>query len=207
MGGYAFSGRLLCVFVVMYKYIVYSLWYGDYMTKHRVKNIICGMLVLIAIITIFLLNSDVFGVSAAQIEQDARVSQAIDNEWAVSKASNQKLCAMIFYNDAQDDYTVSIYINRIGFSFGYFFFYGGGAAGIMDGVHEFDYDIYGSALISMNKENISRIELDNGVEVTTISVDPEKPFAVVIPMNCGSVTLFDINDTIVPITDVERQSC
>ena len=77
----------------------------------------------------------------------------------------------------------------------------------MDGVHEFDYDIYGSALISMNKENISRIELDNGVEVTTISVDPEKPFAVVIPMNCGSVTLFDINDTIVPITDVERQSC
>jgi len=142
----------------------------------------------------------VFGTSANNIEQEARKSQKIDSSWEVSQSVSDGLCALIFYNETLDDYTYSIYLNRKVFSMGYFFRSGGSNTGIIDGIREFTYDTNGSALISMNKDNVAKIELNNGVNVTNIDVNPAKPFAIVIPTNCGSVTLFDINGNVTPIT-------
>ncbi len=164
------------------------------------KNIAIGITICIFIALALIISSGVFGVPANNIEQDARKNQKIDSTWEVSKSVNSGLGAMIFYDDTLDDYIYSIYVNRDGFSFGYFFRSGGANSGIMDGICKLRYDPNGSALISMNKAGVARIDLDNGVNVTRIDIDPTKPFAVVIPINSGSVTLYDINKNVVPIT-------
>ena len=88
-------------------------------------------------------------------------------------------------------------------SFGYFFRAGGSDSQIANGIREFSfptpYDINGSALVSMNMNNVARIEIDNDIEIKVIDVDPNKPFAVVIPINPGSVILYDVNDNVVPV--------
>ncbi len=153
---------------------------------------------------LLIIRSGIFGVTADNIEQDARKSQKINSTWDVAKSINEKLGAMIFYNDTLDDYTYSIYVNRGGLSFGYFFRSGGSNSGIMDGIHQFKYDdIGGSALISMNKVGVARIDLDNGANITRIDIDPTTPFAVVTPKKSGLVTLYDVNENVVPITVVE----
>ena len=175
--------------------------------KHTVrigmKKVIVITAIVVAVAVGILFATDAFGISANNLEEDARKNQRIGIEWAVSKSINEKLGAMIFYNDTLDSHIFSIYVKRGGLSFGYFFRAGGSDSQIANGIREFNfptpYDINGSALISMNKDNVVRIEIDNDVEIIVINVDPNKPFAVVIPINPGSVTLYDVDDNIVSI--------
>lgn len=108
---------------------------------------------------------------------------------------------MLFYNDARDNFTFSIYLNHPGFSFGYFFISGGATGGIDDSIKEFTYNPNGTVLISMNTKKIAKIEIDNGIEVKTINIDSTKPFTEVIPNNCGEITLIDVNGNEVPMSD------
>ena len=141
------------------------------------------------------------------MEKDARKSQNISSTWGVSKSINDKLGAMIFYSGALDDHTFSIYINRSGFSsgnliFGYSCALCGSESVIADGIREFIYVAYGSAIISMNRAGVARIDFDDS-ETSSIAIDPAKPFAVVLPANCGSFTLYDVSGNAVPITQAD----
>ena len=159
--------------------------------------------IIIGIVVIFLIlnASGVFGVPVDRLEQDARKSQKIDASWDVSKADNDEIGALLFYSKQADKFVFSIYLNRPGLSYGYFFRSGGAVGDIMDGVAEFSYDSNGTALISMNKPQISKIEFGNE-KISTIEVDPLKPFAVTIPKNCDSFAMYNINGEMIPVTNV-----
>lgn len=165
--------------------------------RKRMAYIIIG----IAVIFIFLSYSGTFGVTAGRLEQDARKSQKIDPSWAVSKSVNNEMGAMLFYNKQADRAVLSIYLNRHGFSYGYFFRSGGSISDIMDGVAEFSYLNNGKALLSMNNAGINRIEFGNE-KVAAIKIDPSKPFSVTVPQNCGSIVMYDINGKEIPVTNV-----
>jgi len=169
----------------------------------RSKGIKIFAAVIIAAATLWFIgyNLGIVGVSANRIEQDARMNQQITS-YEVSKSLNDKLCAMIFYDGARLDHTFSIYINRPGFSFGYFFISGGSSSQIESGIYAFDYDEKGTAMISMNADKVARILLDDGGDATQIELDPGRPFAVVIPPDCGSVSLFDSDGAAVPVSMV-----
>lgn len=168
--------------------------------SRKVKSIIY---IISGIVVVFLIlnASGVFGVPVNRLEQDARRSQKIDASWDVSKADNDEIGALLFYNTQADNFIFSIYLNRPGLSYGYFFRSGGAVGDIMDGVVEFSYDNNGTALISMNKPQISKIEFGNE-KISTIEVDPLKPFVVTIPKNCGSFAMYDINGEVIPVTNV-----
>lgn len=160
--------------------------------------IIVGIFVILLILN----ANDVFGLPAGRLEQDARMSQKIDPAWEVSKAIDDKIGALLFYNEQMDNHVFSIYLNRPGFSYGYFFYSGGGIGEIMDGVAEFTYaENKGSALLSMNKLKISKIEFGNE-KIDPIEVDPSKPFAVIIPENCYSFTMYDRNGKEIPVDNI-----
>lgn len=162
-------------------------------------------LALFVILLLFLIIKTTvnIGITASNLERDARKSQKIDDTWVVSKSVNKNIGAMIFYGDARDHFTFSIYLNPEGLSFGYFFAGGGATGGIEDGISEFTFENKGSALISMNKKKVAQIELDNGIKVTNINIDSTKPFAEVIPSNCGKITLYDVYGNEVSMTDVD----
>ena len=50
---------------------------------------------------------------------------------------------------------------------------------------------------SLNSQKVNRLEVDDGNEVQVINIDSDKPFAIVLPMNAGSITFYDIDGNVV----------
>lgn len=135
------------------------------------------------------------GVSVHGMEQDARESQHIDQEWRVTKSINDNLGAMVFYDEGLSDHTFSIYKKRGGMSYGYFFINGGSSSNTESGVEAFEYK-KSIALLSLNKPRIVRIEYGavNGEAEKTFNIDPDKPFAMVINKIDGYTSLKAFNE-------------
>lgn len=166
--------------------------------KKRLKLII-AVAVSALFIYLLLFCSGILGVSASKLEQDARSSQHIDKSWSVEKAVSDNIGTMIFYDEVSGESVFSIYLNRNGFSFGYFFYAGGSVGAIVDGVAEFTYADYGSVLLSMNSNKVEKIVFGNK-DISPILVDPTKPITVILPDNCESFDLYDVNGKSIPIT-------
>ena len=49
----------------------------------------------------------------------------------------------------------------------------------------------------MNKHKTVRLEINNGLELKTREIDSEKPFAIVLPINAGELSFYDVNGNIV----------
>ena len=175
----------------------------------KVIALAAAFIVVLALAVSLMYARGYFGISADNMEKDARKSQSIGSTWAVSKSVNENLGAMIFYSDTLDEHTFSIYVSREGFFsrlFSRYYFRAGGSDSVIDySIREFSfpspYDKNGSALISMNTGSVAKIVIDNDIDTTVIDVDPNKPFAVVIPINPGSVVLYDVDDNIIPFND------
>ena len=91
-------------------------------------------------------------------------------------------------------HTFSVYVHRPGLSFGYFFRGGGSLSGVDRGITEFTVEGYSErAFISMNQQQVARLEMDDGNSIQVIDIDSQKPFAIVLPINSGIITFFDAN--------------
>ncbi len=166
------------------------------------KRILIYVGIFIAVVMIFFLglytNGDI-GIQKVNIEKDARSSQSIPDEWQVAKDTTNIMSAMIFYDEKLNDHTFSIYVNSPGISFGYFFRRGGTTgASITDGIAEFYIDGYNErAFISLNRHQVSKVEIDNGISVEIVEIESTKLFAFILPLDIGSVTIYDINGNVV----------
>lgn len=169
--------------------------------KKDLRRILPLALLLTAGYVFLLFYRGDIGVSRSRVERDARSGHHIAEDWHVAADSTDRLYAMVFYPENRSDHTFSIYIDRDGLSFGYFFRGGGSIAGPDDGVVEYIVgDCPDRAFISMNRARVCRIEVDDGVAPYTIGVDSAAPFAVILPVNCGIVTLYDVEGaTVEPI--------
>lgn len=167
---------------------------GDNMKKAMKYTWAIFAAILVAVLTLFL-NNDI-GISKADIEKDARTNIAED--WQAAEATTETMSAMIFYSDDLDDHTYSLYVNRPGLSFGYFFRAGGSVSETEKYVAEFRIEGYNErAFISMNKQRICKMEINDGDSVKNIEIDSEKPFAFILPVNAGKVTFYDISDNVI----------
>lgn len=111
------------------------------------------------------------------------------------------MCAMLFYDEEKDDCAYSIYLSREGFSFGYFYRQGGCDPYVTDSVKGIVFEDKGIALLSMNEDGVCKIVVDNNEGEKVISVDPEEPFAVVLPADCGAITMYDAQENIITLYD------
>lgn len=171
------------------------------MKSKKKMTVVVSAVCILAVFTIVAF-SGVLGISSAQVEQDARKRYKIDSTWQVSQSFHGKLYVMVFYNDTLDQHLYSIYRNQTGLPIGYFFTSGNS---VPEGVSEFDYGNAGSALISMNKEKVEKIQYGNDKITTTREIDPEKPFTVILPTNGegdNTLTLYDVNQHEVSLSGV-----
>ncbi|MDO4271109.1 MAG: hypothetical protein Q4C72_09345 [Eubacteriales bacterium] len=90
----------------------------------------------------------------------------------------------------------SVYFNHKGLDFGYHFRAGGTLPSVTDGVAAFALDGYDTALCSLNRPRVCRIEAAG----ETRSVDPDRPFAVVLPQPPGQLALYDEQGRAVPLS-------
>lgn len=156
------------------------------------------MILLLAILIV--VQSDVLGVTGGHVEEEMRKSMQIDERWEAARSELKNICALLLYSPEQDDYTYAVYLNKNGFSFGYFFREGGQDPYIQEGVQEIVYEDKGAVLLSMNQPGVSRIAIGSGEEEQIIEVDPQKPFAVALPAGGLDIVLYDAQGN--PVEDV-----
>ena len=123
----------------------------------------------------------------ATAKQIARkLDRARLNAWFTKKVTQ--------YHLDMSDHTFSVYVNRPGLSFGYFFRGGGTLSGIQRGIVEFTVEGYNErAFISMNQQQVQQLEIDDGNTIQVVDIDRNKPFAIVLPINAGNITFYDVN--------------
>ena len=108
------------------------------------------------------------------------------------------MAAYISYPQDKTDHTFSVYVNRPGLSFGYFFRGGGDIAAVDNYIAEFVVEGYNErAFVSMNTQNVARLEIDDGNGVRVIDIENNKPFAIVLPLNAGNICFYDVNGNVV----------
>lgn len=163
--------------------------------------VLIGMMLIILLAFLIIWKADILGVSEGRLEQDARENQGIDSDWEVARDINEDICAMLFYDEDRDECAYSIYLSREGLSYGYFFRQGGNDPYMTEGVRGVAFEDKGIALMSLNEDGVSRIVVESTGGERVIQVDPGKPFTVVLPVDCGAITMYDAQDNIVTLYD------
>ena len=150
------------------------------------------------LILLFLRMNNDLGIPKEQILADALESHAIDSSWLHTPVSTtDRMAAMLFYSPDKDDFTFSIYVNRPGFSFGYFFRGGGTIVEVQDYVAEFMVEGYTArAYVSMNAQGICSAEYSSSKGRELMKIDPTEPFALVFDGN-QDVKFFDASGTLI----------
>lgn len=163
-------------------------------------SMVTGILVIILLAVLIIMNLGIVGVSQNRLEQAARKDQDISSDWKMVQDINEDMCIMLFYNEAKSDCRYSVYETRDGISYGYFFIDGGVDGFMIDSARSMVYEDRGIVLLSMNRDKVCRIEVESAA-AGTIQVDPSKPFAVLLPINCGEITMYDAQGEIVMLYD------
>ena len=162
--------------------------------KKIVLKTVIGILFACSLFVGFLYVSSDIGIASGNLETDIRSSQKIKEDWAIDGSVSDTMAAYISYPLDMSDHTFSVYVNRPGLSFGYFFRGGGTLSGIQRGIVEFTVEGYNErAFISMNQQQVQQLEIDDGNTIQVVDIDRNKPFAIVLPINAGNITFYDVN--------------
>ena len=130
---------------------------------------------------VLLMVTNSIGTSQNHIQEQARKKQNIPDDGYVVEQVTDTLSAMLFYNEDATEHTFSLYINKTGLPFGYFFCKGGIDASIQSSVREFNAKGAGEKVyISMNSRKANSVIISNTIEITKEEIDPDKPFVLVI---------------------------
>ncbi len=121
------------------------------------------------------------GITKKSIQEDARYHQKIPDHWNVSMYTTKQLSAMIFYDENQTNHIFSIYVNRDGLSYGYFFRLGGKDSAISNSVKEIQFeDSNERVYISMNSKHASLVQIENETSIEIKQIDPNNPFVFIV---------------------------
>ena len=167
------------------------------MKKVFLKITLGVVLVCILFVGFLYVNNDI-GVASTNLEADIRSSQKIKDDWTVDGSVSSTMAAYISYPQDLSDHSFSVYVNRPGLSFGYFFRGGGTLSGIQRGIVEFTVEGYNErAFISMNQQQVTQLEIDDGNTIQVLDIDSNKPFAIVLTINACNITFYIVNRNIV----------
>ena len=162
--------------------------------KKRFLKIVIGIVFVCILFVGFLYANNDIGMTSTNLETDIRSSQKIKDDWTLDGSVSNTMAAYISYSQDMSDHTISVYVNRPGLSFGYFFCGGGTLSGIQRGIVEFTVEGYNErAFISMNQQQVQQFEIDDGNTIQVVDIDSNKPFAIVLPINAGNITFYDVN--------------
>lgn len=166
--------------------------------KKVLPKILLGVVLVCGLFFVFLYANNDIGITANNLESDIRSSQKIADDWTTDGSVSETIAAYISYPQDKTDHTFSVYVNRSGLSFGYFFRGGGNISQVEEYIAEFTVDGFNErAFISMNFQKVAHLEIDDGNSVRKIEIDSNKPFAIVLPLNTGNISFYDINGNIV----------
>lgn len=160
--------------------------------KKKLPRVLLGIVAVCALAFGFLSVNNDIGMTADSLESDIRRSQKISEDWIVDGSISDTMAAFISYPQGKTEHTFSVYVDRPGLSFGYFFRGGGDIVEVEEHIAEFVVEGYRErAFVSMNAQKAVRAEIDDGDAFRVIELDSGKPFAIVLPLSAGAVRFYD----------------
>lgn len=160
----------------------------------KAGKLMLGVMLVFIVFFGYLNFSNNIGLHQSKLKEDIRSSQPIKDDWIIEGSVSDTMAAYISYSEDKSNCIYSIYVNGPGLSFGYFFREGGSTSGIEESIAEHTVEGYSEkAYISMNRQSVERIEIDDNNSVQVIDIDSNKPFAIVLPVNAGAVTFYDVD--------------
>lgn len=139
----------------------------------KFKKYIIGTVSGLGLMLVFLVNQDTIGLSKGKLESDARKYQSIKEDWTTSKYINEDFGVLLFYSEDLTSHTFSLYRNRPGLSFGYFFRLGGPLPELPDDILKINSNGQGIIYASLNKMQVSKIELFYLSYLSPISINKQ----------------------------------
>ena len=100
--------------------------------KKRFLKIVIGIVLVCILFVGFLYANNNIGMTSTNLETDIRSSQKIKDDWTLDGSVSNTMAAYISYSQDMSDHTFSVYVNRPGLSFGYFFRGGGTLSGFKE---------------------------------------------------------------------------
>ena len=138
------------------------------------------------------------GIPASRLEADIRKEQKIPDDWTVEGNASNTMAAYVSYSPDKSSHTASVYVDRPGISSGYFFRFSGPASTASRDITAFTVKDYTeAAFISMNIKQVFEIEIGDGDNIRAINVDPDKPFAIILPLNEGSIRFYNLDGKLI----------
>ena len=162
--------------------------------KKRFLKIVIGIVFVYIFFVGYLYANNDIGMTSTNLEADIRSSQKIKDDWTLDGSVSNTMAAYISYPQDMSDHTFSVYVKHPGLSFGYFFRGCGNISEVQRGIVEFTVEGYNErAFISMNQQQVQQLEIDDGNAIQVIDIDSNKPFVIVLPINAGKITFYDVN--------------
>ncbi len=168
------------------------------MSNKKLIIFLSAIILIFVIFTGYLFLGNNIGISKNNIVSDIRNSQKIEDDWTTYGETTDEIAAYVSYPKDKSEHTYSIYVNRKGLSFGYFFRAGGSNSAIDNSIAEFTIDGYDNkAYISLNNHNVVQLRIDNGNNVKTQEIKINEPFVFILPKNAGEISFYDKDGNVV----------
>ncbi len=152
-------------------------------TSWRILIGLFGVLVLVSLYY----KCGLMGTAKVKLETDHRKEQQVPEEWTTTGEAGKRLAAYLSYpEDAAEEgkHIAALYYVKGGFATGWFFRFGGSVNEIRDGIVSLQAGNKTEELAyySMNNDKAVKVVLYQGTDKEeTRSIDPDKPFAIVLP--------------------------
>lgn len=201
---------LVGAFVLFVICAIYFFIYKHHINKVLVEpqkkhiKMIPPYMILVALIIVFAVLGTSFIITnlpsldristVSDIEENVRSIKEISGDWIVEIAMNDRVAAVIAYDDQRNKHIFSIYKSDSKANTNYVFRYGGKSTSIEHCVRVFKFEST-TALVSMNALHIATIECHDGERY---EIDPNMPFVLVIPS--GGFDVYDNSGKLIDLT-------
>lgn len=155
------------------------------------RRILAPLGVLIILVFVIGYRGGAFGVPEGRLEAFSRSNQPIPEDWICQKDITDGVAALLFYPEDKSNAIYSVYIKGNGLSFSFHSRSRGFMHSIQESICEFHHSESDTLIfLSLNKPRIEKIELAHNGSIEEILLDPDEPFALVLPLS-ATATLYD----------------
>lgn len=162
-------------------------------SSYQVANVMKVIIVIAVILPVLSYLRE--GRTGAQEIETAVHQRAVEDGMKVELVIAEKMAAALYYTDDRSDCSFALYENRGKYLDDYCFIHGGSSASIEKSVRVFRIEKSGElVLFSMNRLGIAKIACHDG---NTYQLDPESPFALIIPS--GGADVYDKNGDLIDL--------
>ena len=167
--------------------------------KRDVRILLAVLMAVLAALGV-LWKCGVLGVKEQRVVADAEKKLEIDEKWWSRSEGDKKQVTGIFYDygNAPLKGVYYCYVNRSGFSYGFFL----QKSGNLDRdtkIQKVDLGQCGAAYVSLNSQQAVKVIRDDGTEPAVKSISPYAPFVVISQKHDCKFRFYDKNGKEIPV--------